>query len=160
MVTPPLRWVVPIHDGPVDPDRPPIHVDVSVELEIRVYEYGASAGNALPVLDSGVAVRLGMALQDAAVYAGQERARREVRSRRLKSRPIVFSAPMVRASLDREMNTAAVVAGSAHGVCRGCHNEIDETTCCCGSECGGRDGHPFVPMGCRCMVECDSEIPT
>lgn len=41
--------------------------------------------------------------------------------------------------------------------CEGCGSEVDPTTCWCGSECGGRDGHPFVEMGCNCMRDKNSE---
>lgn len=41
------------------------------------------------------------------------------------------------------------------GVCSGCENDIDLTTCGCGSPKEGHDpmemGHSFVPLGCDCF---------
>lgn len=54
-------------------------------------------------------------------------------------------------------------------ICTGCLNEIDPETCWCGASHKGHgnpmdEGHPFVPMGCRCLmsdedVKKDSDLP-
>lgn len=41
-------------------------------------------------------------------------------------------------------------------LCPGCHAEIDESVCCCGSSTASHnqsDGHSPVPMGCVCHQE-------
>jgi hypothetical protein len=46
-------------------------------------------------------------------------------------------------------------------VCRGCGNQIDPTTCCCGGGPGCNpmnDGHSFVPMGCTCGYKAADEV--
>lgn len=62
------------------------------------------------------------------------------------------------AEVERERDAANLTIESITAPhCEGCGAEVDPTTCWCGSECDGRDGHPFVEMGCNCMRDKNSE---
>jgi len=77
----PPRWIVPLVLGEVDDTGPHIAIDVlesddgGLVIDI-VFPLGAQ-----PLLSPIVACQLGQALQDAAAWCGQERARREERKR-------------------------------------------------------------------------------
>lgn len=75
-MTPP-RWIVPLEPGP-DTGGPALLVVVDDELRVSVEQRHAPNGR-LPLLASLTALHLGSAIQSAAVWAGQEKARREMR---------------------------------------------------------------------------------
>lgn len=76
-MTPP-RWVVPLEPGPHVEGRPHVVVSVTDDLRVDIDTIGAPSGP----YDSLVAVQLGASIQSAAVWAGQEKARREMRRKR------------------------------------------------------------------------------
>lgn len=83
---PPPPWIVPLESGPLTDDGARIQVDITEQLEIAITMLRDGHGrpdSSIPLcpLPSLVAVQLGAAIQSSAVWAGQEKARREMRKR-------------------------------------------------------------------------------
>lgn len=75
-MTPP-RWIIPLEHGPLAVGGPRIEISITEDLDVALEEFGPPMLRRMPSL---VAVQLGAAIQSAAaVWAGQEKARREMR---------------------------------------------------------------------------------
>lgn len=70
------RWVIPLEEGTLAVGGPRIEVSITAELEVELSDCGPTPMRRLPSL---VALHLGTAIQSAAIWCGQERARREAR---------------------------------------------------------------------------------
>lgn len=81
---PPPQWIVPLESGPLADDGERIHVNVTDGLEVVIERFlDGRPGSTVPLcpLPSLAAVQLGAAIESAAIWAGQEKARREMRKR-------------------------------------------------------------------------------
>lgn len=79
-MTPP-RWIIPLESGEIVPGRPALVVTVGDDMTIHIDDQRDPIPRRLKPLSPLAACQLGQALQDAAAWCGQERARREARKR-------------------------------------------------------------------------------